>query len=64
MPTNTPSIRRAGTELSIHNGVNKLIAEVSENNIYVHSTLTLDELNIVNLVAANFDLFYENVIEE
>ena len=64
MPNNPPSIRRAGTELSIHNGVNKLIAEVSENNIYVITRLTTDELHLVNLVAANFDLFYENVIEE
>jgi len=59
-----PSIRRSGTCLHVENGVGHDIAVVSENDITTRRGITLAELKLVTLVAENFDLFYENVIEE
>ena len=60
----TPSIRRSGTCLHVFNGAGHEIAVISENDITTRRGLTLAELKLVNLVAENFDLFYENVIDE
>ena len=59
-----PSIRRSGTCLHVENEAGHNIAAISENDITTRRGLTLAELKLVSLVAENFDLFYENVIEE
>ena len=60
----TPSIRRHKTGMTITNGIGKDIAFIHEDDINVLASLTTAELHLVNLVADNFNLFYENVIEE
>jgi len=60
----TYTLRRSGAAIDIFNPVGLHIAIVSHDEVSFRSNTTPDEINIVCLVAENFELFHENVIEE
>lgn len=63
MSRNVPSIRRNIDGLYIENALGIPIATINEHDITMYHPVTAYELGVVNLVASNYDLFYENAIQ-
>ena len=58
------NIRRTKSGIVVENSVGKQIAIITDDSVMTNGYLTHAELNSIHAVVENFEIFFNNIIEE